>query len=63
MAHGSQSATDCEPLRELDVPAPHGVQTLRPLTFEKEPAAQGVQAASDTDLTKGLLVPGLQGVH
>ncbi len=42
IGHCSQSAGELDALRGLKVPASHSVHTLRPLTFENDPAAQGI---------------------
>ena len=60
IGHGSQSAGEMDALRGLKVPASHGVHTLRPLTLENDPAAQG---AHDTAAGTGLLDPGPHGLH
>ena len=58
--HCSQSETETDALRGLYVPASHSVHTLRPLTLENDPAAQG---AHTTAAGTGLLDPGLHGLH
>ena len=58
--HCSQSESVTDALRGLYVPASHSVHTLRPLTLENDPAAQGTH---DTAAGTGLLDPGLHGLH
>ena len=60
IGHGSQSLSEADALRGLKVPASHSVHRLRPLTLEKDPAAQG---AHDTAAGTGMLDPGLHGLH
>ncbi len=60
IGHCSQSDSEADELRGLKVPASHSVHTLRPLTLENVPAAQGEH---DTAAGTALLDPGLHGLH
>ena len=60
MGHCSQSKSETDALRGLYVPAAHSVHRLRPLTLEKDPAAQG---AHDTAAGRGLLDPRSHDLH